>query len=192
MGGIAAATGRGARREARGPRVGGKGNEQEGDADLVSRRTPETEEQFQDQLTESLARLSLRNSRDLRDLTAVCCIVYLLPHTHALGEEMLEVGRWYGAETRRAGRGHSLGPPDIHRWKALLTRLARLLEGRRGADRSTTLVGVREAKQWTDRTMAEVGGNDEMSNHIPCCRLQNTYNQTASSKLLVGVPHFRR
>ena len=174
----------------KGTRRGGKGNDQEGDVDMALRRAPETAEQFQDQLTEALARLSLRNSRDLRDLTAVCCIVYLLPHTHALGEEMLEVGRWYGAETRSEGRGHTLGPPDIHRWKALLTRLAQLLEGRRGSERSTTLAGVREAKQWTDRTMAEDGGNDEMPNQIPCCRLQRTFNQTASSKLLIGVPHF--
>ena len=50
-------------------------------------------------------------------------------------------------------------------------------------------MAVREAKDWTDRTMAEEGGNDEMSNHVPCCRLQKTYNQSASSKLQVGVPH---
>ena len=120
---------------------------------MAARGTLETADQFQDQLADALARLSLRNTRDLRDLTAVSCIVYLLPHTHALGEEMVEVGRWYGTETRREGRGHSLGPPDVHRWQALLTRLARLLEERRGSERSSTLVAVREAKDWTDRTL---------------------------------------
>ena len=47
---------------------------------------------------------------------------------------MLEVGRWYEAETRRQGRGHTLGPPDVHRWKALLTLLEQQLAAMDMAD----------------------------------------------------------
>lgn len=71
-------------------------------------------------LLEAVAKLSVATATDLREVQGIAYRTYLLPAQHALVAAMQAAGKAYHEEAARDPRGHSLGPPHIHVWLALV------------------------------------------------------------------------
>ena len=84
-------------------------------------------------LVEVLAKLSLVNAAEIRDVAAVTFTTWLLPSSAKTVEAMLEAGKQYHEEVQkfnglgeaeRQRRSEALGPPFLHVWAALIREAA--------------------------------------------------------------------
>eukprot|EP00929_Paragymnodinium_shiwhaense_P097225 TRINITY_DN58989_c0_g1_i2.p2 TRINITY_DN58989_c0_g1~~TRINITY_DN58989_c0_g1_i2.p2 ORF type:complete len:172 (+),score=27.10 TRINITY_DN58989_c0_g1_i2:343-858(+) len=63
---------------------------------------------------ETLAKLTLHNSQQIRTLNSVTLTSVVMPVEHPVVQRMVSTGRQYAEKTREGGSGHGLGLPHVH------------------------------------------------------------------------------
>jgi hypothetical protein len=116
------------------------------------------------ELVKILAKLCLTNATEIRDISGVIYITYLVKKESSICEAMKEAGVKYD-DAVQGNPTHNLGPPFLHVWIAMIKAMVQLKDME---------VAHKELliKYWNDTIMKKT--MDELITSVSYCRLKKT------------------
>lgn len=112
-------------------------------------------------------KLGLANSQQIRQLNAVIFHTFAMDASHRAVVAMVDAGKAYAEAAKKAGKGHGLGPPHWHVWKALVESIL-------GAEASKVEKSLLE----TVKTHYDSCGQKQIADIVKACRVSKQYDRS--------------
>ena len=129
------------------------------------------------QLILVLARLSVANTAELRSVCGVVFHTFLLPADNVITKAVLATGKDYHDTVSENPKSHSLGPPYLHIWVALVKSLGK-------ADSITPTLKQTLELYWKDRICTVQ--REALAEDVRHCRLKKAF-KAGTYKLQISI-----
>ena len=148
-----------------------------GDSGVLSKKKPAAFCKNTPQLMGIIIKQCLRTEQDTRSLCGAVFDTVIMPTEHDVVKSMREQTRLYNEGVQAAGKGHTLGPPQIWAWRGVIAGLQK--QGAAvGAANAATLTGY--WKQLDGMNM------DTKCDHARFCRVDRTC-QSEEARITLSV-----
>ena len=156
------------------PEARGRGS---GVVPVGTKKKPDASRKNTTQLMGIIIKQCLRTEQDTRSLCGALFDTIIMATEHDVVKSMREQTRLYNESVQTAGKGHTLGPPQIWAWGGLIARLQK--QGTAvGAASAVTLTGY--LRQLDGMSM------DAKCDHARFCRVDWTY-QSEQARITLSV-----